>query len=484
MAISDWSEVSDEDEAAEMNAKMAARAKGQAAVCEVVVEKEEVVPQSGHAGVTWDKNAGKWRGQCHDKLRRTARGGPKYVRTSCFPKDRLAACIEAYEALKEEVDEKYWSQVTAWADADPKFEGVPLGPDAAADADVETVYWRPNQKDGHRPFLAVRGSGGEAGVQWIAACQHRGCTNKAVAPKGGKAVHCLGHGGGCPHGRHWTACRECNPKANEQMNNCSSCAGPIDTKRKRSKGGCGLCPNCEGRQKDIEAAERAAEAAARGEAAPTAPSKKPRPNPKEQEVKMYERLIAAGYHESRQRGWNPHLGEFTREVFFDHTCALARNFEAGEKKRAYVDYVVCPKKGGVLVFLEVDEHEHKCANYTVLCDTTRMWNICESVKLDGSGDKNVLWLRLNPDTRFRVGNDTHSPSNTARCDAVCRLLDSLEGKPKDPPMRIAYACYQMESDHTAKLTRDPEYHADVRPAVVRLKHRVGADGELTLKMRS
>jgi hypothetical protein len=138
----------------------------------------------------------------------------------------------------------------------------------------------------------------------------------------------------------------------------------------------------------------------------------------------------------------------------------------------------------VLVFLEVDEHEHKGDNYTVLCDTTRMWNICESVKLDGSGDKNIIWIRLNPDTRFAVGDDTHSLSNTARCDAVCRLIDTLEGTPDDPPMRIAYACYQMKADCTAKLARDPDYHPSVLAAVVRLKHRVNADGELTLRMQS
>ena len=195
---------------------------------------------------------------------------------------------------------------------------------------------------------------------------------------------------------------------------------------------------------------------------------------------MYGRLLLLSYIETFDRGRSPRPGEFIREAYFDHRCALGREFEAGETQFAYVDFVVCPKRGGMLVFLEVDEHEHKGPNYTVLCDTTRMWNICESIVLDGSGDKHVLWVRLNPDTRFRIGNDTHSPSNTVRCDAVCALLDALEGTPDDPPMRIVYACFQMEADFTAERTRDPDYHANVLPAVLRLEHRFAADGGIAL----
>ena len=38
----------------------------------------------------------------------------------------------------------------------------------------------------------------------------------------------------------------------------------------------------------------------------------------------------------------------------------------------------------------------------------------------------------------------------------------------------------MEADFTAKLTRDPDYHVDVLPAVHRLEHRFDAAGALTL----
>ena len=445
-------------------------------------------PKSGHPAVSvlhkkW------WRGTVRDKIELSSSGNSKKLHTTtCFPLDQLEACVAAHAALQAKVDAKFWATVKSWAAADPKFEGVPLGPEDIADAEPKTVYWRPNQLDGHKPFLAVRVGHGKQDFVWKSACQHTGCTTVAAyAGPGTKRTFCLPHGGGCKHNRVWSVCRECNPNAKKSMACCSICVNLIAPKRRESKGGSGLCPGCDDRKDEKEAAEAAvcaeAEAAAKGEPPPPeAPAAKKRKLVKEQELMMYGRLVLSGYVETFDKGRTPRPGEFIREAYFDHRCALAREFQGDEKKFANVDFVVCPKKGGMLVFLEVDEGEHKFSSYTVLCDTTRMWNVCESIVLDGSGDKHVLWVRLNPDTRFAIGNDTHSPSNEVRCNAVCALLDTLEGTPHDPPMRIVYACYQLEADCTAKLTRDPEYHVDVLTAVHRLEHRFDAAGGLTLAL--
>ena len=245
----------------------------------------------------------------------------------------------------------------------------------------------------------------------------------------------------------------------------------IFANRRLSNGGTGRCLTCE----DAVNAEAATEAAAKaGQPAP--PAAKKQKLVKRQELKMLERLVLNGYTQSFNKGVAPRPGEFLREVYVDHRCALGREFKYGEKQFAYVDFVVHPKRGGKLVFLEIDEGEHKFPGYSVLCDTTRMWNVCESLKLDFSGDTNVLWLRVNPDTKFALGDAKHHPSNTARCDAVCALLDAIEGRPDDPPMQVAYAFYQMRADGTPALLDDPDYHADVKRGVVPLAHAVGADG--------
>ena len=134
-----------------------------------------------------------------------------------------------------------------------------------------------------------------------------------------------------------------------------------------------------------------------------------------------------------------------------------------------------------MVFLEVDENEHKGGNYTTLCDTTRMWNICSAEKLAGSGDKYILWIRLNPNTRFTIGDETHSPSNTVRCDAVCKVLNWIEGRENLPAMMVAYVCYQMDERCVPKILNDPDYREEVRPAVLGVKHCIGEDGTLDLE---
>jgi hypothetical protein len=430
------------------------------------------LPQSKTPGVIWDKQNGKWRGAVSNPLKRTASGGRKNEGTSYFVHE--ADCIAATAVLRARVDAEYRTHVTALVAADPVFNGVPMGPEDAAEVEVETVYWRPNMKNDHKPFLVVRG--GQKRVEWKPACQVKGCTSKAEqAVKGAAKEFCVVHGGHCPHGHAWVNCMRCNDNVLKRMAICSDCPTMIDRKRQRSKNGSGLCPGCEGRA----AASDAALAAAVQGLPPPPPPKKAKLS-KEHELKMLERLILAGYHETTEKGLAPRQGQFVREVYIDYRCALAREFEGDEKKFSYVDFVVNPKKGGRLVFLEVDENEHKCDNYTTLCDSTRMWNSTTSLALNFSGNVNVLWIRLNPNTQFKIGSVLHKSTNTQRADAVCTLLDTIEGTPNDPPMAVCYACYQMATDCTALITRDPDYHKLVRDGVVRLTHSVGPGGGVVL----
>jgi predicted amidophosphoribosyltransferase len=357
--------------------------------------------------------------------------------------------------------------------ADEGLEEGPPRPTATTPLNTRFVVLNP--QDDHKPRVVVR-----SGDTWQRACAERGCHHMAEGIPGTPGTHCAGHGGGkCAHGRRWHNCLECNPNISKRPNHCSRCVGTqIADNRRISKGGCGMCSTC---QRDVDA-EAAAEAAAKeGKPAPPTAKKLRR----QQELKMVERLVRSGHTESFDRGVAPRPGEFIRELYVDHRCALGREFEYGEKQCAYVDFVVHPKRGGKLVFLEIDEGEHKFPGYAVLCDTTRMWNVCASLTLAFLGDANVLWLRVNPDTQFRLGNAAkHSPSNTARCDAVCALLDTIEGRPDDPPMQVAYVCYQMHADGTPTVLDDREYHADVKRGVVVVAHAVGTDGSLSLSLRT
>jgi hypothetical protein len=425
-------------------------------------------PQSATLGVSWDAKNSKWQGAISNPLKRTASGGKEYRCTERFVNE--ADCIAATNALRKKVDDKYWAHCTLLAEADPLTRGLPRGPDEAADAEPKTLYWRPSQKNGHKPHRVARTSAGILGFVWVAACQHGQCTNVAKqAIKGGPREFCQPHGGHCPHGHQLSKCRNCNPNVTKMMSNCSSCGDMIGGKRVKSKGGNGLCAMCEAQS-----------------APPPSPSKKQKtvaPRVKQYEEKMLSMLILSGYTESFNKGVAPRPGEFTREVYFDYRCVKGTEFKGDEKKYAYVDFVVNPHKGGKLVYLEVDENMHKGPNYNVLCDTTRMWNTVTSVgfdsakqQIDWSLDVNVMWLRVNPDVAFKIGNTTHNPSSDARCTAVCKLIDGVEGHADDPKMSVHYCFYNMDENCNPTLLQDPDYHGQVKDGVRRVRHTMDADG--------
>jgi hypothetical protein len=183
-----------------------------------------------------------------------------------------------------------------------------------------------------------------------------------------------------------------------------------------------------------------------------------------QEQAMQRALFDGGYVECSERGHVPAPGQFTREVYFDHRCALARNFRRCEKRYAYVDFVVTTPNGR-LVFLEVDEAQH--AYIPQLCESVRMWNICESIALAGlGGPMNVFWLRFNPNAGFHVGGQTLQTSRALRFQEVIGFLNRLKSTPTDPPMHIGYAFYDCAPNGRPLVLEDPEYHPKVRDAVM------------------
>ena len=188
---------------------------------------------------------------------------------------------------------------------------------------------------------------------------------------------------------------------------------------------------------------------------------------KKQEEAFKNALVLGGYTESFSKGVCPRPGEFLREVYFDHRCALARDFMPGERKYAYVDFVVRTPDGR-LVFVEIDEEQH--AHISQLCETTRMWNICESIALADLGDAiNVFWLRVNPNVGFKVGAakiSTKDSTREKRFAEVLKFLDNLKASENDPPMQVGYAFYDCHPNGKPLVMDEDDFHPDVKPAVV------------------
>jgi len=138
--------------------------------------------------------------------------------------------------------------------------------------------------------------------------------------------------------------------------------------------------------------------------------------------------------------------------------------QAKERKYAYVDFVVHTKQGR-LVFLETDERQHPTPQYSQLCETTRMWNICESIGL-AELKMNVLWLRVNPDSTFNIDGSNRARERKKRFQQVLKFLDAIESSKSsksDPPMQIGYTFYDCSTDHRPLVLNDSEYAEDTSP---------------------
>ena len=213
-------------------------------------QKSKMRKEGDEVGVR-QRPSGKWCGQVNNSLKRTATGKKTLENTPCFA--TKAEAIAARKELQARLDAEYWSTCTALAAADPTTTGLPLGPEDATDAEPNRAYWRPNKKNDHLPFRAIRAKAGKQGVKWLPACVE--CASDAVARavangQGGKATHCNAHGGGCAHGKDPSQCFTCQSDKDKDARNlasfCNRCAGVrLSPKRMEFNGGNGLCAGCE-----------------------------------------------------------------------------------------------------------------------------------------------------------------------------------------------------------------------------------------------
>lgn len=179
---------------------------------------------------------------------------------------------------------------------------------------------------------------------------------------------------------------------------------------------------------------------------------------------MQDALVLGGYKLSLDNTHTPEPGYFCCQVYVDYRCLYGKEFRPGEKKYSLVDFVVRTHSGR-LVFLEVDEGQHDREEQ--LCETTRMWNVCESIAMSGVGANiNVFWLRFNPDSSCKVGGVLTASAHARRFDEVVAFLDGLQMSPQDPPMQVGYAFYDCSSDGRPLVLNDPGYQPDVKEAVV------------------
>jgi hypothetical protein len=170
---------------------------------------------------------------------------------------------------------------------------------------------------------------------------------------------------------------------------------------------------------------------------------------KEEERRVENALLKAGYKPCNVSGVRPPPMTFIREFTVDFTCLMDKS----NTQRAFIDFVVT-NANGATTLLEIDERQHASESYS--CDTARLTKIHESFALGNNfGLRTVHFVRYNP----------HAFRNTAVSDEAVRIrkvdrerfimnyLETVQHNTESDDclrLMVDYAYYDRETDASSK----------------------------------
>ncbi len=186
---------------------------------------------------------------------------------------------------------------------------------------------------------------------------------------------------------------------------------------------------------------------------------------KKQEERFNKKLLAAGYMVNLNRNTTPLPLYFHREQRIDFKC-----LKDATSDWANIDFTLT-EVNGILLFIEVDEDQHRFGDDKLRCDLKRMAYIRESLLLDGALQTGIIFLRYNPGC-FKV--DGVSQKGFKKEDREARLLEHIadigrrEVLPSVGEIEIQYAYYdRLSADATQpSICSDPDYNETYRTVAV------------------
>lgn len=138
---------------------------------------------------------------------------------------------------------------------------------------------------------------------------------------------------------------------------------------------------------------------------------------------------------------------FKREHFVDFTC-----LEDVGQDFARIDFVVTLRTS--VVFLEVDEGQHKSGMGAAGCDTPRMMAISRALALEGN-TLPIIQVRYNPDA-FRLDGKLVKLTKSKRQARLIELLTSEDSvlraqETLDRPLSVLYMYFDARTDEDGTI---------------------------------
>ena len=139
--------------------------------------------------------------------------------------------------------------------------------------------------------------------------------------------------------------------------------------------------------------------------------------------------------------------KFKREHHIDLTCIL-------NNKRTFfrIDFLI--QENGIIFMVELDEDAHH--HYSVHCDTTRPFRICETLALEGNTLPIVI-IRLNPDI-YKVNGHAKRIYKIDRYNEVLRLIRETTSA---APLSVIYCYYPMQ-DGRLTIENDVDFNPHLK----------------------
>lgn len=147
---------------------------------------------------------------------------------------------------------------------------------------------------------------------------------------------------------------------------------------------------------------------------------------------------------------------FKREHIIDWVC-VSDITNIDNTHRACVDFIIILKGG--IVFLEVDEHQHRFGQYSVYCDMARMAKIVESLTLEAN-TLPIMFIRINSDT-FRVDKKVKKVIKKERAAKLVDFINNIKFDSESPYLQIQYMYYDCV-DNKLKIHDDEDYNDNIK----------------------
>ena len=193
-----------------------------------------------------------------------------------------------------------------------------------------------------------------------------------------------------------------------------------------------------------------------------------------EERRIHEMLLRSGWKECHAVGVHPPVGHFRQELHIDFRCAGVSD----DKKYAKIDFVLGVEGG--LVFLEVDEHQHKYGYRDHLsCDIKRMNSVMGSLIMEASAlpvpsMPNVLWLRYNPNA-WKPDGATRRLTKDVREGRLVKHLRQIRQRTLTEPLAVGYAFYDETVQGELKVIANKDPDTRIDGVVYNLKGLEGAE---------